>query len=304
MKGKAIGAVGLVVTLSWANLTLSQEQAKRPSPPAVKVWRDLPYIEHGGPRNRLDLYLPENVHGALPVVVWIHPGAWQQGSKELCPAVLLVAKGYAVASVNFRLAQDAAFPAQIEDCKAAIRWLRAGAAKYRLDAAHIGVWGASSGGHLASLLGTTGRVKELEGTGGNLEQSSRVQAVVDWFGPADFTLPHKLDSDAASVVALLIGPADAKNREKLRRASPVTYVDRDAAPFLIMHGDEDDVVPVAQSESLAAALKKAGVEAKLVIIKGSGHGDIGFGTAENWNLIEDFFAKHLGKGRAAGKSEP
>jgi acetyl esterase/lipase len=295
MTGKAFGAAGLIVTLSWATVALSQEPAKRPSPPAVKVWRDLPYIEHGGPRNRLDLYRPQNAGGALPVVVWIHPGAWQQGSKELCPAVLLVTKGYAVASVNFRLAQDAAFPAQIEDCKAAIRWLRANAVKYRLDAAHIGVWGASSGGHLAALLGTTGRVKELEGSGGNLEQSSRVQAVVDWFGPSDFTMPYKLDDDAASVVAMLIGRADAKNREKLRRASPVAYVDRDAAPFLIMHGAEDDVVPVAQSELLAAALKKAGVEVKLVIIKGTGHGGIGFGAAENWNLIEDFFAKHLGK---------
>jgi acetyl esterase/lipase len=304
MTGKACGAVGLVVALSWASATLSQEPAKSPSPPAVKVWRDLPYIERGGLRNRLDLYLPQNVHGASPVVVWIHPGGWQQGSKELCPAVLLVAKGYAVASINFRLAQDAAFPAQIEDCKAAIRWLRASAVKYRLDAAHIGVWGASSGGHLASLLGTTGRVKELEGTGGNLQQSSRVQAVVDWFGPTDFTMPYKLDSEAASVVALLIGRADAKNQEKLRRASPVSYVDRDAAPFLIMHGAEDDVVPVAQSELLAAALKKAGVEANLVIIKGSGHGGIEFGTTENWNLIEAFFAKHLGKRRVADKSEP
>jgi acetyl esterase/lipase len=263
-------------------VALSQEPAKSPSPPAVKVWRDLPYIEHGGRRNWLDLYLPQNVAGALPVIVWIHPGAWQQGSKELCPAALLLTKGYAVASINFRLAQDAAFPAQIEDCKAAIRWLRANAAKYRLDAAHIGAWGASSGGHLASLLGTTGGVKELEGTGGNLEQSSRVQAVVDWFGPSDFTMPYKLDSDAASVVAMLIGPADAKNQEKLRRASPVTYVDKDAAPFLIMHG-----------ELLAAALKKAGVEAQLVILKGSGHGGIAFGAAENWNLIEDFFARHL-----------
>ncbi|MGO8744511.1 MAG: alpha/beta hydrolase fold domain-containing protein [Thermoguttaceae bacterium] len=295
MKGKAIGAVGLVVVLSWANWAFSQEQAKSLPPPPVKVWRDLPYMEHGGPRNRLDLYLPENVSGPLPLVVWVHPGAWQQGSKELCPAVLLVAKGYAVASINFRLAQDAVFPAQIEDCKAAIRWLRANAVKYRLDAAHIGVWGASSGGHLVSLLGTTGGVKEFEGTGGHLEQSSRVQAVVDWFGPTDFNMPYKLDREAASVVALLIGPADARNQEKLRRASPVTYVGRDSAPFLIMHGADDAIVPVAQSELLAAALKKAGVEAKLVIIPGNGHGGIGFGTAENWTLIEDFFAKHLGK---------
>ena len=107
------------------------------------------------------------------------------GSKEGCPAVPLAAKGYAVASINYRLSQHAVFPAQIEDCKAAIRWLRANAAKYHLDPDHIGVWGASAGGHLVAMLGTTGGVKELEGTGGNLDQSSRVQCVVDWFGPTD-----------------------------------------------------------------------------------------------------------------------
>jgi acetyl esterase/lipase len=255
--------------------------------------RDLPYVEPANQRNRLDLYLPEEVSGPLPVVVWIHPGGWQQGSKEFCPPVLLVTKGYAVASINYRLSQDAVFPAQIEDCKAAIRWLRANATKYRLDAAHIGVWGASAGGHLANLLGTTGGVKELEGTGGNLEQSSRVQAVVDWFGPSDFTAPDKIDAEAASMVALLMGRADAKNHEKLRKASPIAYVDRDAAPFLIMHGADDDIVPFAQSEAFTAALKKAGVEATLVSVPETGHGGIAFGTSENWRLIEDFFAKHL-----------
>ena len=110
MKGRAIGAIGLVVTLSWTNLALSQEQAKRPPPPPVTILRDLPYVEPVGPRNRLDLYLPENINGALPLVVWIHPGAWQQGSKEFCPAVLLVAKGYAVASINFRLSPGRRVP--------------------------------------------------------------------------------------------------------------------------------------------------------------------------------------------------
>jgi acetyl esterase/lipase len=293
MKRRAIGAIGLVVTLSWTSLTLSQESVKRPP---VTIVRDLPYVEPANQRNRLDLYLPEHIQGGLPVVVWIHPGGWQQGSKEFCPAVLLVTKGYAVASINYRLSQDAVFPAQIEDCKAAIRWLRAKASKYRLDAAHIGAWGASAGAYLANLLGTTGGIRDLEGARGNLEQSSRVQAVVDWFGPADFTVPYKVDSEAASMVAQLIGRADANNKEKFRRASPMTYVDRDAAPFLIMHGAEDDVVPVAQSAAFAAALKKAGVEANLVIVPGNGHGGIGFGTSQTWKLIEDFFAKHLRKG--------
>ncbi len=307
--GRAIGALGLVAALSWANLALSQEPAKRPPLPPVTIMRDIPYLEPVNQRNRLDLYLPKHIDGALPVIVWIHPGGWQQGSKEFCPPVLLVTKGYAVASINYRLSQDAVFPAQIEDCKAAIRWLRANAAKYGLDAAHIGAWGASAGGYLANMLGTTGGVKELEGSRGNLEQSSRVQAVVDWFGPTDFTVPYKVDSEVASMVARMLSRADPKSvdakrkEEKLRRASPITYVDRNAAPFLIMHGAEDDIVPVAQSEALAAALKKAGVEATLVVLQGNGHGGIGFGTAETWKLVEDFFAKHLGKVRSGDKSE-
>ncbi len=181
--------IGLAAMLAWVNLAASQERPKRPAAPklpaGVKVLRDLQYVEGGHERNRLDLYLPEKAEGRLPLVVWIHGGAWWAGSKDGCPAVPLTAKGYAVASINYRLSQHAVFPAQIEDCKAAIRWLRANAAKYHLDADHIGVWGASAGGHLVAMLGTTGNVKELEGKGGNLDQSSRVQCVVDWFGPSD-----------------------------------------------------------------------------------------------------------------------
>ena len=142
----------------------------------------------GHERNRLDLYLPEKVKGRLPVVVWIHGGAWMEGSKDDCPAVPFAAEGCAVASINYRLSQHAIFPAQIQDCKAAIRWLRANADKYHLDPDHIGVWGASAGGHLVALLGTTAAVKEFEGRGGNLDQSSRVQCVLDWYGPSELTM--------------------------------------------------------------------------------------------------------------------
>ena len=280
----------------------SQEQTKRLAPqvPAgVKVLRDLQYVEGGHERNRLDLYLPEKAQGRLPLVVWIHGGAWWAGGKEGCPAVPLVPKGYAVASINYRLSQHAVFPAQIEDCKAAIRWLRANAAKYHLDADHIGVWGSSAGGHLVAMLGTTGNVKELEGQGGNLDQSSRVQCVVDWFGPADMlTMGRQADKPGTPVAQLIGGPVQ-ENKEKARKASPLTYVSKDSAPFLIMHGDKDNVVPPGQSDVLAGALKKAGVEVTLVVVKGDGHGGPGFNSPENRKLIEDFFAKHLGKNRPA-----
>jgi len=144
-------------------------------PEAVRVERNLEYVPGGHERNKLDLYLPAMAEKPLPVVVWIHGGAWRAGSKEGCPAVGLVSRGYAVASINYRLSQHAVFPAQIEDCKAAIRFLRAAAKQYKLDPDHVGVWGASAGGHLVALLGTSGGVKDLEGRRGSLGQSSRVQ---------------------------------------------------------------------------------------------------------------------------------
>ncbi len=298
MRGMWISVIVAAVVLGGTTSPPAQEKAKRPAavlPRGVKVLRDLQYVEGGHERNRLDLYLPEKPKGRLPVVVWIHGGAWMAGSKDDCPAVPFVTEGCAVASVNYRLSQHAVFPAQIEDCKAAIRWLRANATKYRLDPEHIGVWGASAGGHLVALLGTTAGVKDLEGHGGNLDQSSRVQCVLDWFGPTDLTTMGKEGDPAGSPVALLIGGPAQENLEKARRASPLTYVNKNAAPFLIMHGDKDNLVPLRQSQRLAEELKKAGVEVTLKVVKGNGHGGPGFTTPENLRLIEAFFVKHLRK---------
>ncbi len=294
MKRTRLGMLAVAVTLAWINPAAAQPQG-------VQVLRNLAYVANGHERNRLDIYLPEKPTGRLPLVVWIHGGGWEAGSKEDCPAVPLVAKGYAVASINYRFSQHALFPAQIEDCKAAIRWLRANAAQYHIDPDHIGVWGESAGGHLVAMLGTAGGVKEFEGKGGNLDQSSRVQCVVDWCGPTEFMTIGKLADKPGTPVAKLIGGPVQDNQEKARRASPVTYVSKDSAPFLILHGDRDDIVPLQQSEVLAQALKKAGVEVHLEIIKGNGHGGPGFVDAERRKLTEDFFAKHLGGGRAAGK---
>ena len=292
----------VVVLLGLSPATRGQRPKPRPRlPVGVTAHRDLEYVKGGHARNKLDLYLPEKAGGPLPVIVWVHGGAWLGGNKDNPPALPFVARGYAVASVNYRLSQHAKFPAQIEDCKAAIRWLRANAKTYHLDPDRIGVWGASAGGHLVALLGTTGGVKKLEGNGGNADQSSRVQAVVDWFGPTDFAKigrqsgpDSKLDHDAPdSPEARLIGGPVQQNKKKAAAASPVTYVTREAAPFLIMHGDRDPVVPYAQSEELAAALKKAGARVTLKKVEGAGHGGKEFGTPENRQLIAEFFDKHL-----------
>ena len=138
-------------------------------------------------------------------------------------------------------------------------------------------------------------MKEFEGKGGNLDQSSRVQCVVDWCGPTEMFTMGKLADKPGTVVAKLIGGPVQDNKEKARAASPLTYVSKESAPFLIMHGDKDDAVPLPQSEVLTEALKKAGVEVDLRVIKGNGHGGPGFTTPESNKIIEDFFAKHLGK---------
>ncbi|MFI5380793.1 MAG: prolyl oligopeptidase family serine peptidase [Tepidisphaerales bacterium] len=177
-----------------------------------------------------------------------------------------------------RLSQHAAFPAQIQDCKAAVRWLRQNADEYSLDPDRFAAWGSSAGGHLAAMLGTTGDTKEFD-VGDNLTLSSRVQAVVDYFGPTDFLqmdahrLPNGMVHDAAqSPESLLVGGAIQENKEKVARADPITYVSRNAPPFLICHGDADPLVPHHQSVLLEAALKKAEVPVTFYTVKGAGHG--------------------------------
>ena len=180
--------------LGLASLTYAQQppRSQPAAPPGVKALRDLPYVENGHERQKLDLYLPEKATGPLPVVVWIHGGGWQAGNKDHCRALPFVSKGFAAASINYRLSQHAKFPAQIDDCKAAIRWLRAHASQYQLDPNHIGVWGESAGGHLVALLGTTGG-KEFSPPGPNAKQSDKVQAVCDWYGPTDFPAHGSFD---------------------------------------------------------------------------------------------------------------
>jgi len=261
----------LIVSGSPVNAQLVQTQGK--------VARDLIYRTVGGRNLTLDLYVPQTAKAGdkFPLVVWIHGGAWRSGDKNQCPAVPLVDRGFVVASISYRLTDEAIFPAQIHDCKAAIRWLRASVGRFPIDANRIGVWGASAGGHLAALLGTSGEVKELEGGPDNLSYSSRVQAVCDYFGPTDFLRmndqPGSMDHNAVdSPESALVGGPIQKNPEKVARANPITYVSPDDPPFLILHGDQDRTVLPNQSQLLHDALKKAGVKVRLGIVKGQGHG--------------------------------
>jgi acetyl esterase/lipase len=273
--------------------------ASRPDQTIV-AHRDVPYVANGHPRQKLDLYLP-NAGRDLPLIIWIHGGAFRMGSKEGIEfdAVPLeyLARGYALASINYRLSQHALFPALIEDCKAAVRWLRAHAAQYHLDADRFGAWGPSAGGYLAAMLGTTGAAAAFE-IGEHLDVSSRVQAVVDYYGPTDFLqmddqrLPDgMLHNPADSPESQLIGGAIQEHKERVAQANPITYVSADAPPFLIVHGDRDPLVPYQQSVLLEAALRRAGVPVTLYTVARAGHG--GFTDPRVPELTQAFFAQHL-----------
>jgi acetyl esterase/lipase len=298
--GAALALLGLA---ALATLGSARQPGKgKRLPEAVKLKADIPYAGTDNPRQRLDLLLPKTPKGdrPLPVIVYIHGGAWLAGSRTGGHGRLAgyVASGeYAGVSVGYRLTKEAIWPAQIHDCKAAIRWVRANAKKYNLDPDKIGVVGDSAGGHLVAMLGTSGGVKDLEGDlGPHKGVSSRAQCVVDLFGPSDIPAmqdyPSSLNHDAASSPeGRLVGGRVRDKKAVAIAASPVTYVSADDPPFLIIHGNKDRVVPYNQSERLAAALKKAKVECYFITVDGGGHG--GFRNPEVQKRERQFFDKHL-----------
>ncbi|MCS7467820.1 alpha/beta hydrolase fold domain-containing protein [Stieleria sp. ICT_E10.1] len=270
------------------------------TPDDVTVERDVVFGTGGGRDLTMHLVLPkEKSEKPLPVYVWIHGGGWQGGTKDggVRQVLPLVRSGFVGATIEYRLTGEAAFPAQIEDCKCAIRFLRAHATKYNLDVDRIAVGGSSAGGHLVALLGTSGGVKALEGSGGWPDQSSRVQAVVDLYGPTDFQTfvttpgyePHNRDGSPES--KLLGGGEVLKKPEGIKRVNPITYVDKDDPPFLIIHGSDDRTVPPNQSELLHKALQAAEVESTLHVIEGAGHGGQQFSEPEIRKMQVDFLLK-------------
>ncbi|MDJ0534055.1 MAG: alpha/beta hydrolase [Xenococcaceae cyanobacterium MO_207.B15] len=255
--------------------------------PVINIIRDLEYAtyQHQGETKQLllDLYLPvvEGSQQPQPLLIYIHGGGWLEFSKEICPGEIVAKKGYAIACINYRYSTEAIFPAQIHDAKAAVRWLRANATQYNLDPSKFGAWGASAGGHLSLLLGTSGGVAELEGNQGNLDVSSEVQAVCNWFAPTDFTqvppafsepfnpeIPQKYRGVPwllyTKVTYKLLGGAVAENLELAALANPITYIDSKDPPVLVVHGELDKIVPISQSEILVEALEDKGVPVTFV----------------------------------------
>lgn len=271
-------------------------------PDAIEARFDQPYADSDNPRQKLDLLLPKQRASdkALPVVAFIHGGGWRNGDKaggrrRVAP---YVASGQFVGvSIGYRLSDEATWPAQIHDCKAAIRWLKAHADSLGIDPDRIGVMGSSAGGHLVAMLGTSGDVKDLDGSlGSHTDVSSRVACVVDEYGPTNFLtmndFPSRIDHlSPTSPESLLIGGPITEHKDKVRHASPLTCVSKDDPPFLIVHGTKDPLVPYNQSEVLEAALKKAGVSVTLQTITDGEHG--GFRSPELDRRTRLFFEKHL-----------
>lgn len=265
-------------TLSWEQVVLAKD------------------IEYGNVEGRsltLNLLRPRTRRAAkLPVIVWVHGGWWRAGTALARPELLvpLVEAGYIVAAIEYRLTPEAGFPAQIEDCKCAVRYLRAHAERLGIDTEHIGAWGSSAGGHLVALMGTAGDEPGLEGNGGWSGVSSRVQAVVDWYGPSDVLKVDKAFASAWEAAELLLGGPPEELMDLAAVANPITHISDACPPFLIMHGDQDSVVPLNQSELLHEALQRAGRNSRLVVVPGKGHEPLGDDAVAQ---VHAFFDRHL-----------
>lgn len=268
----------LTPPLSTPTVTSEAVTASAPTsvaPPTAKlgtVDRDVSYCTVDGVALTMDVYYPASAGGPVPVVVYVHGGGWTSGDKSSGEGSrylpVLAERGYLGVAVNYRLAPEHKFPAQIEDVKCAIRFLRAHAAEYGLDPNRIGAMGGSAGGHLVSLLGLTDTSAGWDTSGGYTDQSSRVQAVVDMFGPSDLT--QEFDGADDRIERQVFGVTD-KSSPILAQASPVTHVSSDDPPFLLLHGEQDDLVPPSQSQELYDRLTAAGVPATLVMVRNAGH---------------------------------
>ena len=253
---------------------------------------DVEYAMVGDHKLLLDLYLPRQPKGS-PLVVWIHGGGWDQNNKSKVFISWLANYGVTVASINYRLVDVAKWPAQLHDCKGAVRWLRANSEKYGYNADRIVVAGASAGGHLAALMGTTGDVKELEGeVGGNRDYSSRVQGVVDYYGATDFVLRSKTQPSRAnkkgSVVYNLLGGGADQLVNVAKQASAKYHVTNDDPPFLVFHGEKDKTVLIDQSEAIDEAYQKAGLTMTFHRVAEGKHGGYVFYSGTNARRLYAF----------------
>lgn len=265
--------------------------------PELRRINDIDYVGDENPRQTLDLYIPETkAESPHPVVLWIHGGAWRKGSKDR-PGRALKAAGLncAIVSINYRLTSEKSWPAQIYDCKAALRWVKANAKKHHLDAERIVVWGASAGGHLVTFMGTTQNHPDLDGKlGSHIDQSTTVKGVINFFGPTDFLVMNQQGSSmdhnsASSPEGQLLGGEVSALKARAKLASPFHQLSKDDAPILTVHGTKDPLVPYLQGKALDEKLDALKVPSVLLTVLDGGHGR-GFGPSVDKAVIK--FLEH------------
>lgn len=268
----------------------------------VIVEKELVYGKGGAVDLKLDLARPKSGDGPFPALVLIHGGGWSGGNRQTFAGLAQQAaeRGYVAVTISYRLTQPdpmtklgkTPFPAQIEDCKCAVRWLKANAEKYHVDVNRIAVGGGSAGGHLSLLVGLTDATHKLEGNGGHADQSSRVNAVVNIFGPTDLAECWKTSTGARPFLQGLAGTPD-DSPEAITAASPVTYISSDDPPVLTLHGSADTLVPPSQAKLLDAAMKAAGAKHELLILEGQGHGFAGESQKQSMETMWRFLETNL-----------
>jgi acetyl esterase/lipase len=269
----SLSAFGIAAAM-MLGLIFIEAKAQDTKSASIRVETDIEYGKVGDTELLLDLAVPKDGDGPFPAIVCIHAGGWIRGERRQMRGTIeaLARSGFVAISPDYRLAPSHCFPAPLEDCKAAVRWLRAHAEHYRVQSSRVGAFGASAGGHLACLLGVTTKEDGLEGNGGNAEQSSAVQAVASFFGPTDLTRPVWNQELREKQLEPFLGGSADKKADLYRRASPITYVGKNCPPFLFVHGTADDIVPIQQSEDMVDKLRQAGVSAQLLRVADEGHG--------------------------------
>ncbi|MCY2948412.1 MAG: alpha/beta hydrolase [Planctomycetota bacterium] len=284
---------GLLIVLTMTSSLRAQAPAQVPD--TVIVEKGIEYANPDDQHLQLNLARPKTGDGPFPAIVCIHGGGFRAGKRESYDGLIvrLAEQGYVAITVTYRLAPKYQFPAAVHDTKAAVRWVRANAAKYKIDPSRIGTTGGSAGGHLAQFLGVTAGVKEFEGDGGNRAESSAVACVVNVYGPSDFTKSYGKSVDAAEVLPLFLGGNLEKARKLHLKASPLYWVTPVAAPTLCIHGTLDKYVAHEQAVWLVDKMNAAGAEAELLTLEGAGHGFKGKDAETADKALMAYFNKKL-----------
>jgi acetyl esterase/lipase len=281
-------AIVLVFALLFAVQVMPQI-----SEPQFTVVPDVQFCIGGGRPLLMDVFIPNHRNRMpTPAVLWIHGGGWDHGDKNgHSGGAFLANGGFVTATLSYRLSDGAPFPAAIEDCKCAIRFLRANAAKYGIDADRIGVAGSSAGGHLAELVATAGQSAGLEGDGGWGNVSSRVQAAASYYGPSDLTA--QFPQDTVPVIVKFFRGTEKEKPELYRKGSPIFYPSEDDPPLLLVHGENDDGVPFDQSARMAEAYRRVGLPVEFIAVKNAGHDFQQMGGGPITPSVEDIHQKTI-----------